>query len=119
MGQLNGCIIAESLTDPAVINRLNVYRAFISGPTQKTDDHGGTGRWHLYWVAGDRADIDAIQHLLKRGWYAHFWHDKQITVVYSDARFEIVADDQSTWTDAVAHGRAHGIPDEQLDFLTI
>ena len=118
MDQLKGCIIAESLVDPTTINRLPVYRAHISAEGLKVDDHGGRGRWHLYWVTCERADIAAIQHVLKPGWYAHFWRDRQITVIYSDARFEMLADDQSTWTPAVAHGRAHGIPDEQLDFLT-
>jgi len=118
MNHLNGCIIAESLVDPTAINRLKVYRAGISSETQKIDDRGGIGRWHLYWVTCDRTQVDAIERLLKRGWYAHFWRDQQITVVYADARFEIVANDRSTWTDAVAHGRRHGIPEEQLDFLT-
>jgi hypothetical protein len=117
MNQLKGCVIAESLTDPMIINRLQVYRALISGETQKVDERGGIGRWHLYYVCCERTDIGAIQRLLKPGWYAHFWHDRQVTVVYADARCEIVADEKATWADAIAHGRRHGIPDEQLDFL--
>ena len=117
MDQLKGCIIAESLSDPLIINQLKVSRALISGDTQKIDDRGGTGRWHLYYVSCDATDIGALQQLLKPGWYAHFWRGRQITVVYADARCEIVVDDKSTWTEAIAHGRRHGIPDEQLDFL--
>jgi len=118
MTRYNACIIAESLMDPALINGLTVYRAFVSTPDRKIDEHGHTGRWHAYWVTCTAADIDTIQRLLKRGWYAHFWRATQILVVYSDRRFTILADDRSTWTDAVTYGRQQGIPSDELDFLT-
>ena len=118
MEQLKGCIIGESLVDPTIINRLPIYRVHISAETLKIDDQGRRGRWHLYWFTCDQTEIPAIQQVLKPGWYAHFWRDGLITVIYSDALFEMHADDRSTWTAAVDHGRRHGIPDEQLDFLT-
>jgi hypothetical protein len=67
------------------------------------------------------ADIERVQSELKpwRRWYAHFWRGDEMIVVYSDARFEVDRADRSTWTTAIEHGRAKGIPDEQLDFLML
>jgi hypothetical protein len=115
---LKGCVIAESLRDPTMINGLTIYHAAISPPGLKVDDDGSTGRWHLYWFRCPPDEVATVQHHLKPGWYAHFWEGGRITVVYSDARFEILGHDHTTWTDAITHGRRHGIPDEQLDFLT-
>jgi hypothetical protein len=66
------------------------------------------------------ADIDRIRQGLKPWrWYAHFWRAARMIVVYCDARFEMDRFDRSTWTPAIEHGRAKGIPDEHLDFLII
>jgi len=118
MATLKGCVIGESLLDPTVVNGLTIYHAAISPDGLKIDAAGRTGRWHLYWFRCAREEIAAVQRALQPGWYAHFWNGPHITVVYADAIFDIHADDHSTWAEAIAHGRRHGIPDEQLDFLT-
>jgi hypothetical protein len=118
MAALKGCVIAESLVDPTMINGLATYHAAVSPDGLPLDRDGGMGRWHLYWFRCAPDVVPAVQQQLKQGWYAHFWDGPCIIVVYADAIFEIRADDRSTWADAVAPGRRHGIPDEQLDFLT-
>jgi hypothetical protein len=117
--ELSGCVIAESLSDPTILNRFRTYATWITDEGQPLDARGHTGRWHLQWIRCGLSDVDEIQRGLRpEAFYAHFWHGDRILVVYPDARFEIATDDKSTWTEAIRHGRAKGIPDEQLDFLT-
>jgi hypothetical protein len=111
-------VIAEGIADPTIINGLQVVRAEISGDDRLLDDEGATGRWHLYWLVGDEATVELIQRHTRHGWYAHFWADDRLIVVFDDARFEASRGDRSTWGPAVAHGRSQGIPADELDFLT-
>jgi hypothetical protein len=113
-----GVIIAESLRDPTILNQLSVYRAMISNDELEIDDQGTRGRWHLYWVVVSDDQIDTVQGQLRAGWYAHFWEDDRLLVVFPEARFEMSRTDQATWQAAIAHGLAHGIPADELDFLT-
>ncbi len=116
----DGCVIGESLADPTVVNRLNVWRAWISPDQVPSDDRGTMSRWHIYWISCSEADIVRLQAELKPWrWYAHFWRDDRMIVIYHDARFEVDRANQLTWTPAIEHGRAKGIPDEQLDFLML
>ena len=116
----DGCVISESLRDHTLINRLLVWKAWISPHKVLSDDDGSMSLWHIYWISCDVAEIDRIQRELKPWrWYAHFWRGSQIIVIYSDARFEMDRTDRSTWAPVIEHGKAKGIPDEQLDFLML
>jgi len=53
-----------------------------------------------------------------RGWYAHFWNEDKIIVVYNDTQFTLLKDDKSTWREAIEHGKTQGIPEDELDFPT-
>lgn len=111
-----GVVIAEGLHDPGVINGLRVTRAFISGEGQPVDEDGSVGRWHLYWVDVSDEEIDRIQAGTRHAWYAHFWRDDRLLVVFDDARFSMHRRDQSTWKPAVDHGLRQGLRREWLDF---
>ncbi len=113
-----GVIIAEGLSDPAIINRYSVYRAVITEDGMLIDYEGNTGRWHIYYVECEREEIDKIEAYIVRGWYAHFWDREKIIVVYNDEQFELDRNDKDTWKKAIAHGKAQGIPENQLDFPT-
>ena len=118
--ELDGCVIGESLQDPTIVNRLKVWRAWISPHEVLSDDQGTMSLWHIYWVSCGRADIERIQATLKPWrWYAHFWRGDDMIVIYHDARFQMDRSDRSTWRPAIEHGRRKGIPDEQLDFLIL
>jgi hypothetical protein len=39
-------------------------------------------------------------------------------VVYNDRQFELTKNDKKTWREAIEHGRAQGIPEDELDFPT-
>ena len=72
-GRWRGVVIAEGLNDPALINDLQVTKAFITGDDQPLDEDGTQGRWHLYWVDVSDDQIDLIQATTRYAWYAHFW----------------------------------------------
>jgi len=62
--------------------------------------------------------VDALQPYILKGWYAHFWKENKIIVVYNDKQFELIKNDRSTWKEAVKHGKAQGIHENELDFPT-
>ncbi len=62
--------------------------------------------------------IGALSSQVKRGWYAHFWKDQRLVVVFRGEKFEFKSRDKSTWKEAVEYGKSVGIPEEQLDFPT-
>lgn len=111
-------IIAEGLSDPTVINKFSVYGAVITEDNMPIDYEGNIGRWHIYRVRCDRKEINALQSYILRGWYAHFWNKDKIIVVFNDKQFELAKNDRSTWKEAIEHGRAQGIPENELDFPT-
>lgn len=48
-------------------------------------------------------------------WYAHYWKDEELVVVFSDAVFRTSTDDAS-WGEVVEHGLDRGVPVDELDF---
>jgi hypothetical protein len=113
-----GCVIAEGLSDPTIINKFSVYKAEITKDNLPIDYEGNIGRWHLYYVKCFKEEIDALQPYILRGWYAHFWKGNKIIVVYSDKQFKLNKNDKSTWKEAIEHGKMQGIPEKELDFPT-
>jgi hypothetical protein len=113
-----GVVIAEGLRDPALINDLPVTRAFITADVQPLDQDGARGRWHLYWVEVSAGEIDQIQAATRYAWYAHFWRDDRLLVVYDEARFELPRHDRAAWQPAIDHGLEQGLRREWLDFPT-
>lgn len=118
MGDYKGVIIAEGLGDPTLINTFAVYKARITEDGVPIDYEGHLGRWHIYHVTCSKKEIDEIQPHILRGWYAHFWKDNEIIVVYNDKQFEIMKDDKSTWKEAIDYGILQGIPENEFDFPT-
>ena len=118
MKDWKGGIVAEGLSDPTIIGKFSVYEATISEDNLPIDYEGNVGRWHVYGILCSREEIDALQPYVLRGWYAHFWKGDKIVVVYNDAQFELDKGDMSTWKEAIEHGRAQGIPEDELDFAT-
>ncbi len=118
MADFKGSIIAEGLDDPTIINGFKVYRAQITKDGIPVDYEGHLGRWHIYDVECSRKEIDGLQRHVLRGWYAHFWKQEKIIVVYNDRQFEISRKDRSTWKEAIEHGISQGIPENELGFPT-
>ncbi len=106
-----GTIIEESLEDNIVLNDFDIIGFKI------TDDAIFSERWHLYTVKVSKEEIEKLSKMIKSGWYAHFWKDRNIIVVFKNKIFEFNYDDKSSWQPAIEYGLSVGIPKEQLDFL--
>jgi len=103
-----GTIIENSLKDKEILKKVKIEK------TWQDDD------WILHDVLVDESQISELPQSLADGpWYIHIWPagSDNIKVIYKDKIFDIKFSDKSTWTEAVAHGRSLGIPEEQLDFL--
>lgn len=111
-----GSIISESLKEPSFINKLKVYRVKIGEEDEEIPRENRIGRWHLYWVEVSEDEIKEISKELKEGWYAHFWQNKKVIVIFKDKRFKIDFDNKETWKEVLEYGKSLGIPEEQLDF---
>lgn len=104
---MEGTIVENSLADKSVLTDLKIVK------TWNDED------WILHDVIIEESQIKKVQKALDSGpWYVHFWKDDDISVVYRDKIFNIKESDTATWKEAVEHGKALGISDEQLDFLT-
>lgn len=106
-----GIVIDRSLKDPAVLPRLPVIA------------RRQVGSWGFLLVSVPEAEIDRFisvlqSHLIEATvdcWYAHFFREDDLIVVYQDRIFHATLDPGS-WGPAVQHGLERGVPREQLDF---
>lgn len=111
MSSFWGIVVDQSLKDKDFIKHLNVVAK------------RQVGSWDLLLVSLSEHEMDGQIALLqqemidiKEGrWYAHFFRDNELIVVYQDRTFRMTVDPTS-WTEAVQYGFNNGIPTEQLDF---
>ncbi|HEY5160559.1 MAG TPA: hypothetical protein VII83_05735 [Gaiellaceae bacterium] len=106
-----GIVIEQSLTDPAFAETLDVVH------TKRDPDSSWV--FLLVRVAPDRlsTELERIRQAIaiNEPWYAHFFCGDELVVVFVNAIFELSIDPMS-WSPAIEHGLALGIPREQLDF---
>jgi hypothetical protein len=60
---------------------------------------------------------ELAKNLKPEKWYAHFWDDIHIYVVFPGKVFKISRNDTSTWQPAIDYGLSLKISSEQLDFI--
>lgn len=105
----HGIIIDQSFTD---LTFPETFKKFA-----KRQD----GDWGIYGVEVDDSDIEVvmgkIQDKMKSDepWYAHFYNDEKLIVVFKDKVFR-VEPNQSSWLPIIEYGQNLQIPVEQLDF---
>jgi len=107
---LQGTIIENSLTDPAVLKELSILKSW------------STSTWNLHHVSLDRPQALKLASYIKAGpWYMHFWESgtDDVLVVFKDKTFDIKHSDKSTWQEAIDYGISIGVPDKQLDFVIL
>jgi hypothetical protein len=106
-----GIVIEQSLADPAFTDTLDVVH--------RRQDPNGSWVFLVVRVAADRleTELERIREALTGNevWYAHFFSADEIAVVFPDVVIRMTTDEAS-WTPAIEHGLALGIPVEQLDF---
>lgn len=102
-----GTIIENSLSNKDILNRLKINKTWQSGS------------WILHNVLIHKDQITELSRSLNNGpWYIHVWQPGKdgVKVIYKNKIFDIRFSDKSTWAEAIGHGKALGIPGEQLDF---
>jgi hypothetical protein len=104
----HGILIDQEFMDIGFPNKFKVF-------SEKFD-----GSWRIYGIEVEDSEItDAIikvQDAMKVGnWYAHFYNEENLIVVFKDRKF-MVKPDESTWQPVWEYGKQLGIPEEQLDF---
>ena len=107
-----GYVIEQSLDDAG----------FLDGTTQDVrswpDDPDA---WRIRVLAVPDTDIETVvsktmEHLnADQPWYAHFWNDSRLKVVFKDRDFEAGAD-PADWSEIISHGKELAVPKAQLDF---
>ena len=104
-----GIVIQQSLADERWLDSVRV------------EARRQIGSWTFLLVAASEVELGEQLDGLRRAmqsdqpWYAHYFRDGELIVVFRDETFRIGGDPQ-TWAPAVQHGLGLGIPREQLDF---
>jgi len=106
-----GIVVDQSLKDKNFLQHLNVIA------------NKQIGSWKLLLVSIPDHELEehiqSLQHEMidiKDGcWYAHFFKDNELIVIYQDSSF-LVTIDPTSWMETVQYGLAKGFPMEQLDF---
>lgn len=104
----HGILIDQSFKEPSFVNTFKLFN-------KKQD-----GSWGIYGVEVEDSQIDKeiseIQSNMKddQNWYAHFYNDKELIVVFKKKVFRVTPD-ESTWRPFVDYGKELNIPEEQLN----
>jgi len=108
MKNYHGIIVDASQKDKTIFDKLKVLG-------QKED-----GGWILYRVEVEKEGLDdlivRLQENMVRGFYFHFYKDKELIAVFKDRIFRTNTN-KSTWSEIMMYGKSQGIPKEQLDFF--
>ena len=106
-----GIVIEQSLADPAFAETLDVV--------YRKRDPNGSWVFLLVRIAPEclSTGLERIRQALAgdQPWYTHFFSEDRLVVVFADTIFELSTDPLS-WSPAIEHGLARGIPAVQLDF---
>ncbi len=106
-GEYEGTLIENSLVDAAVLEHVQVTKAYAQGA------------WSVKDVAVSEKQIEKLsEHLSEGPWHMRFKKKGTDTgfIVFRHRRFPITYADRSTWQEAITHGRALGISEDLLDF---
>ena len=106
-----GIVIKQSLSNPDLIDDLNVIATKVVG----------TWDFLLVTVAEEHLHDTMVRlqnHMIPIEtdcWYNHFFRDDQLIVVFQNKIWTTTTNPES-WNDVIQYGFNHGIPLEQLDF---
>jgi hypothetical protein len=121
-----GVLIAESIAVPATLSGVafTVTKLERVTPDNISDEQRTKGippDWTLLHLHVPDEDaprlIDALSEVLDDfGWYADLKTDDEIFVAFAGRVFRYAREDDAAHDEAVAYGRARGVPDPQLDW---
>lgn len=105
-----GIIVIEGIDDDRILNNMTIVKIHVTENEKKED------RWHLYEVEIEENEIENISKHTIEGWYNHFWHGTDVTVVFANKIMKFNYLDKETWKEVLEYGRKLNIPEHQLDF---
>jgi hypothetical protein len=109
----HGIIVDKSLNDEGMIDDFKILG-------QKVADDDPKDIWTLYKVEVKAHFIEdmikRLQKNMKEGWYAHFYKNKDMIVIFNDKIFRVTPDPES-WKQILLYAKNKHLPKEQLDFF--
>ena len=110
-------IDTESLADPRIINDFPIFKVVIEyEPNSEANKYH-----HIFFIKIKSEEIDKkiskISQEMKNGWYAFFWDDQYLLIVYNNKTFKVTQKNPD-YSAAQNYGRLVGIQGEFLDFKT-
>lgn len=103
MAAYHGIIVEESL-DKGTLGKLRVI-----GRKRGAE-------FSLLKVEVEEGALGKIQKSLKPGYYAHFYKNDELIIVFPKKIFRVTPE-KRTWKGAIAYGLSLGIPGKQLAFF--
>jgi len=120
--QLNGVIIAESLTDNSVLSDVVIISTKVE-PVTKKHETPWINQWTTHTVEVPEEKAAEVANKISKAldkdhdWYADFKNDTEHFVIYAGKVFHITdRSDKKQYDEATEYGISIGIPDYQLDF---
>ncbi len=119
---LQGALIAESIRPGTSLDDLNLIVRQITRHAPDGTTDGQPPIWTDIYFEVDEKDAEDLARKVadvldaRGGWYADLRSDAETIVVYRGKIFRYPRGDAAGRADAVAHGRAQGVPDHQLDW---
>ncbi|GGP54919.1 hypothetical protein [Saccharothrix coeruleofusca] len=118
---ITGVLIAESLRTGTTLDHTRLVVQEIKRVAVRNPTADQPPVWTLLSFEAPDADADALARafsdaLDQPGWYADFRTPDETFVVFPGRIFRYSRGDRTGRTEAQAHGRSIGIPDEQLDW---
>ena len=119
---VKGRIVAESLRPGAAVMVPGLSLTRISRVSVTAPGPGQPGVWTLLDVTAPEERGEELAAALSAGlapdggWYADFRSGSEHVVVFSGRIFRYAVGDAAGRADAVAYGRAAGVPEAQLDW---
>jgi hypothetical protein len=118
---LKGTLIAESLRAGAELTGLRLVTTRIARAAAGDPSAGQPELWTFIEFEAEDADAEALAAALAaalddHGWYTGFRTAGETFVAYSGRVFRYPRGDAHGRAEAMAHGRWHGVPENQLDW---
>lgn len=116
-----GFVLSESLKNPVILNNFEkIYVKVEHHPENKI----GPKIWHDFKLKFKDKDIIKITYFfseqIKEKWYAHFWNNNEVYVVFSNKVFKIPKEPKEwqskEYQEVKKYALAHGIGGKYLNF---
>lgn len=109
MDHFVGCLIEESLADPAVVAD---WAPFAEKVVAVPDDPDATV-WHVHWYLVGEAVLQerlgALVAAMKPNWYGHFWAGERLCVILPERHFWLPTIRTAEWDEMIEYGESVGV----------